>query len=52
MLKMIISMNDDKINIEKKYRLDGIYKTIDTTFGQIGFSRIEDGSGSLVYHDN
>ena len=24
MLKMIIRMDDDKINIEKKYRLDGI----------------------------
>ena len=40
MLKMIIRMNDDKINIEKKYRLDGIYKTIDTTFGQMGFTRL------------
>lgn len=52
MLKMIIRMNDDKINIEKKYRLDGIYQTIDSTFSQMGFPRIEDGSGSLVYRDN
>lgn len=52
MLKMIIRMDDDKINIEKKYRLDGIYRTIDSTFVKMAFPRMEDSSGSLVYRDN
>lgn len=52
MLKMVIRMDDDKINIEKKYRLEGIYKTIDNTFIQMGFPRREDVSGCLVYQDN
>ena len=52
MLKMIIRMDDNKINIEKKYRLDGIYKTIDNAFFKMGLPRMEDASGSLVYRDN
>lgn len=52
MLKMIIRMNVDKINNEKKYRLDGIYRTIDSAFVKMGFSRMEDVSDSLVYYDN
>ena len=32
MLKMVIRMNDDKITAENKYRLDGIYNTINHTF--------------------
>lgn len=52
MLKMIIRMDDNKINIEKKYRLDGIYNTINNTFDKMGLSRMEDSSGSLVYRDN
>lgn len=52
MLKMVIRMDDNKINIEKKYRLDGIYRTIDSTFIKMGFPRIEDASGFLVYRDN
>lgn len=52
MLKMVIRMNNDKINIEKKYRLDGIYKTIDNIFFKMGFPRMEDASGSLIYYDN
>lgn len=52
MLKMVIRMDEDKINIEKKYRLEGIYKTIDNTFIQMGFPRREDASGCLVYQDN
>ncbi|MCI8418630.1 MAG: hypothetical protein HFI33_14240 [Lachnospiraceae bacterium] len=52
MLKMIIRMDDNKINIEKKYRLDGIYKAIDNTFLKMGLPRMEDTSGSLVYCDN
>lgn len=52
MLKMIIRMDDDKINIEKKYRLDGIYSVIDDTFAKMGFPRVEDSSGDLIYCDN
>lgn len=52
MLKMIIRMDDDKINIEKKYHLDGIYRTIDSTFDKMGLPRMEDASGALVYRDN
>lgn len=53
MLKMIIRMNDNKINDEKKYRLDGIYNTINSTFDKMGLPRmVDDVSGSLVYRDN
>lgn len=52
MLKMIIRMDDNKINIEKKYRLDGIYNAIDSVFGKMGLPRMEDSSGALVYRDN
>lgn len=52
MLKMIIRMDENKINSEKKYHLDGIYRTIDGAFIQMGFSRIEDTPGSLVYRDS
>lgn len=52
MLKMIIRMDDNKINDEKIYRLDGIYRTIDNVFAKTGLSRMEDMSGSLVYRDN
>ncbi len=37
MLKMIIRMDDNKINNENKYRLDGIYRTIDNIFFKMGF---------------
>ncbi len=52
MLKMVISMDENKINVEKKYRLDGIYRTIDSIFAQMGLPRIENTSGSLMYRDN
>lgn len=52
MLKMIIRMNDEKINVEKKYRLDGIYDTIENIFINMEFSRLEEGAGSLVYRDS
>ena len=51
MLKMIIRMDDDKITAEKKYHLDGIYSTLNSTFQTVGLPRIEDGSSSLVYRD-
>lgn len=52
MFKMIIRMNDDKITLEKKYNLEGIYKTIDNTFLNMGFPRIMNNSNYLVYCDN
>lgn len=52
MLKMIIQMDDNKINNEKKYRLDGIYSAIDNAFAKMGLPRMEDASDSLVYRDN
>lgn len=51
MLKMVIRMNDDKITAENKYRLDGIYSTINHTFQTVGLPRMEDGSGVLVFRD-
>ncbi|MBS6722993.1 MAG: hypothetical protein KH268_08385 [Clostridiales bacterium] len=51
MLKMIIKMNDDKINTEKIYRLDRIYHTLEQTFLTFGLIRMEDSSGFLVYRD-
>lgn len=48
MLKMVIRMNDDKITFEKKYRLDGIYSTINHTFQTVGLPRMDDDSGALV----
>lgn len=52
MLKMVIRMDENKINFEKKYRLEGIYRTIDVIFIKKGFPRVEDISGTLVYRDN
>lgn len=51
MLKMVIRMNDDKITAENKYRLEGIYSTINHTFQTVGLPRMEDGSGALVFRD-
>ena len=51
MLKMLIRMDEDKITTEKKYHLDGIYSTINNTFSSMGFHRIDDNSGALVYRD-
>ncbi|MBN3010353.1 hypothetical protein [Ruthenibacterium lactatiformans] len=51
MLKMLIRMDEDKITTEKKYHLDGIYSTINNTFSSMGFHRIDDSSGALVYRD-
>lgn len=52
MLKMAIRMNEKKIHAEKKYRLEGIYRTIDHAFCRMGFPRISNTSGLLVYRDN
>ncbi|MCI8672423.1 MAG: hypothetical protein HFI89_02865 [Lachnospiraceae bacterium] len=52
MLKMVIQMNDNKINIEKKYCLDRISQTIDNIFAKMGLLRMEDAADSLVYRDS
>lgn len=51
MLKMIIRLDENKIHAEKKYQLEGIYETLNHTFVKLGFPRIEDGTGDLVYRD-
>lgn len=52
MLKMAISMNEDKINMEGKYKSASIYIAIENAFSQMGFRRISDGTNSLLYCDN
>lgn len=51
MLKMVIRMDDEKINREKIYRLAGIYDAIDQVFRASGLPRAEGPSGTLVYRD-
>lgn len=51
MLKMMIRMDDAKITAEKKYHLDSIYNTINNLFLTVGFLRMDDASGALVYRD-
>lgn len=41
-----------KSMMKEKYRLDGIYRTINNVFAQVGLLRMEAISGSLVYRDN
>ena len=52
MLKMVIRMNQNKIIIEKKYKLEGIYSTIDNAFIQMGFPRQASEKDTLIYCDN
>lgn len=42
MLKMMIELDNDKINIERKYKLEGIYATIDNAFNKMEFLRGDD----------
>lgn len=51
MLKMIIQMDDKKINTEKKYNPDVIYRTIDNAFSQMQLPRIDEDSEFLIYCD-
>ncbi len=48
MIKMIIRMNDNKIEIEKKYTLERVYAGLDRIFAGYGYSR-EDVDGNLEY---
>lgn len=52
MLKMVIRMDRNKIIIEKKYKLEGIYSTIDNAFIQMGFPRQSSETDILIYFDN
>ena len=52
MLKMLISMNREKIFFDKKYRLDGIEGTICKLFENAGFHRLDDETDSLIYEGN
>ena len=50
MMKMEIKMNEEKINREKKYRLQGMYKRLDDGFADLGMLKVEDGSDTLMYY--
>ena len=50
MMKMEIKMNEEKINREKKYRLQGMYKRPDDGFADLGMLKVEDGSDTLMYY--
>ncbi|MDL2302147.1 hypothetical protein LJC58_07320 [Lachnospiraceae bacterium OttesenSCG-928-D06] len=52
MLKMVISLNDNKINTEGKYKSASIYNAIDNAFLQMGLRRISDETNRLQYCDN
>ena len=49
MMKMVIRMNDDKINIEKRYPLESIYSTIDKLFMKKGLTKLPESNRTLVY---
>lgn len=51
MIKMVIHMDNDKIIGENKYRLEGIYDSINNMFLAMGLLRMEDDSNALVYRD-
>lgn len=51
MIKMIIKMNDEKIQNENKFTLDRVYSGLDRIFSQFGYSR-EDVDGNLEYKGN
>lgn len=52
MLKMLICMNQDKINAERKYNLDSMHETINALFLNLGLSSMRNTSGQWVYRDN
>lgn len=51
MIKMIIKMNDDKIEVENKYTLERIYSGLDRIFAGYGYDR-EVINGNLEYKGN
>ena len=52
MLKMVIRIDENKVLTEKKYRLDGIYSTINCAFMRRGFKRQASEKDALVYCSN
>ena len=49
MIKMIIQMDDKKINNEKKYHLEKIYGVINGSFEKLGLNRADSDEDALVY---
>ena len=49
MLKMVIRVDENKVIIEKKYKLEGIYSIIDNAFMQMRFLRQVSEKDALVY---
>lgn len=52
MMKMEIKMNEEKVNAEKKYKLDKIYLALDKHFERVGLPKVEDDSDILTYRGN
>lgn len=52
MLKMLIRMDNHKIETEQKYNSESIYSTLNNAFSRMRFQRISDESNALVYCDN
>lgn len=49
MLKMLITLNHDKIGGERKYNASGMEQAICTLFENAGFHRIVDDTDSVIY---
>ena len=49
MMKMVIRMDEDKINIEKRYPLESVYGMIDKLFMKRGFLKSPESKRALVY---
>ena len=45
MIKMIIKMNDDKIEMSNQYTLDKIYAALDRIFSERGMERVDSAAG-------
>ncbi|EHI58065.1 MAG: hypothetical protein ACLTC4_07160 [Hungatella hathewayi] len=52
MMKMLIRMDSNKINIEQRFNLNGIYDILNKMFLNLGLICMENGAESLVYRDN
>lgn len=52
MLKMLIRMDNHKIETEQKYNSESIYSTLNNAFSRMRFQRISDETNALVYCDN
>ena len=52
MLKMLIRMDNHKIETEQKYNSESIYSTLNNAFSRMRFQRISGESNTLIYCDN